>query len=180
MTFTQQQDDQYDRAVEASRSAARRFGYETPKDGMLVAALHAEQRTIPTSTDMASPWWSVFFAQHRSGFDEWTDKAWEENEERLAGMAAAETRHREAKAADEKTLADGLAAAERQRTADDLAEMTESIRRRFLSVPGTTETDFQAVLPRLIEDERLRLMKEHQSFEEETLALARQRIRQRF
>ncbi len=78
--------------------------------------------------------------------------------------------------------------AERQRVANEAEqantvaaydEQVAGLRRRYLSVPGTTETDFQAVLPRLIEDERLRLMKEHQSFEDEALALARRRIQQR-
>ncbi len=163
MTFTQAQDDQYDRAVEASRATAKRLGYDHAPSGMLVAHMAAQRSTRPTTADTANPFWPAAFEPYRGTWSETDDELWERDNERMITMIAVERRHREAKAAADKARTDEGAAADKQRRDEEYAAAEADLKRRYLSLGGVTEADFARDLPDLLSAERMRRLDQQNS-----------------
>ncbi len=65
----------------------------------------------------------------------------------------------------------------RERRDAELAALTTNLRQRYLATPGGTEATFQAALPDLLEQERRRQVSQHQTADDEALALTRRRYR---
>ena len=158
MSFTEQQTNRLDRAVEATRALTTRLGYTNSPHGMLEAHLAAEDRTRPNTQDVGNAWWPAAFERHRGSWSEVDDELWRQDHHRLTVMVEAEQRQRTAKADAAKASADEAAAAEKQRKTEEYDALVTSLRPRFMSLPGATDEDFTRQLPDLVQAERMRLL----------------------
>ena len=131
----------------------------------------AETRYFPSMTDMAtSIYWPRFFEKWR---DHWTPEqyaTWSEADDVVIADQKDRAARAKATADAEKAATDALAAEDKARRETELADLTERLRTKYLATPGASEPGFLLALPRLIETERDRLMREGQTADDIALA----------
>lgn len=159
----------YERATAAARSYAKSEGLHCTGD-LIRLAQSADQRTESTAKDRANPDWTGFFARPDDdrGAQEW-DEA-DEKRRRWNQM------HRDVVAKNAKAEADRVAAREAEDQAKrdkELADLTDQLRRRYLTLPGGTEEAFQKALPELLENHRRRFLTEQGTADDIALAAHR-------
>lgn len=171
---------QMDRGMDAARAFTDRLGLPAMPRYMIDAAIAAERGPVPTAEAKVSPYWPEFFRRHRDQFADmpfgqtYLDE-FAEADARMDELIAADRARRKATADADKAAKAEAERVDTERRTEEYDELVATVRRRYMSLPGTSEPGFLLALPGLIEDERRRLLVQHATADD----IARERQRQR-